>query len=751
MNTAGRFARAAGIALILCAPCFARTKHAAVPVHTSARKTAGKTARKIDYATLRLERLSRALRDKKSAWAYGQLSEIAKRKSSGVLGKRAALALGYYDYQRGEFDDAAKWMDRAQGDSLLGDYDLYWQALTNLALSHDPNALQELEELRSEFPFSVMTEQALQSLGVAALAANQPADGVEALSAYAGTEKSPQLLLLLGELREKAGQQIDAAADYREVYVHFPLSDQARDAEGKLANLSATLGAQLPPIPVDIRLAHAVKLFEAQQWNDARNEYNALLPSLSGVELGRAQVRILECGVEMGGDPSALAALKIDDPDIDAERNYTLADYYRGAANEAQMVAAVEAAASRAPSSFWTERSLFLAGNYYWVNLQRDQASSYYARVASQFPSSTNADSALWRVAWTDVLKRDPDAAAKLEDHLKRFPESQYTPDTLYWLGRLAEEAKESARARAFYAKLESRFSQTYFANLAERRMRVLGRGPREKDADDVLALIPPIPAAMSMADPPSADADIRRARAAALRSIAFDTSAVMELRAGYASSHQPKLLLEAAQEAVRAGHVGVAIVLTRQLYPQLESRSLADVPRAIWLAAYALPYETSIFHWSARKRLDPMLVAGLIHQESAFDPQAVSNANAFGLMQLIPPTAHHLARQQGLRFSQTRLSEPDYNVRLGTAYLANLRKQFGTVEQVLAAYNAGEDRVAQWTAGQTYREPAEFVDSIPFTETRDYVEIVERNAAIYRRLYLAKHESTENHKPHRD
>jgi soluble lytic murein transglycosylase len=80
--------------------------------------------------------------------------------------------------------------------------------------------------------------------------------------------------------------------------------------------------------------------------------------------------------------------------------------------------------------------------------------------------------------------------------------------------------------------------------------------------------------------------------------------------------------------------------------------------------------------------------------------------------------------------------------VRLGTIYVAGLQKQFGNVESALAAYNAGEDRVASWTAGQNYREPAEFVESIPFTETRQYVQIVTRNADIYRRLYGADNES---------
>jgi len=740
MKLAIRLANAAGVLLLLSTACFAHSEPAAAP------------ARRSEISASHLETLSRVLRDKKSTWAYARLSEIAERKSSGILGKRAALALGYFDYQNGDFQKAAKWLAIAQGDPLLGDYDLYWQAETNLALNDNQDALSELESLRKDYPYSVVTEQALQALGTAAIAANQPADAVAALQAYGRTDDLPQLLFLRGEAHEQAGQLVDAGKDYQSVYLRFPTSDQARSAEDKLSTLSAQLGTQLAPIPPEKRVEHAEVLFNADDWSDARNEYNALLPSLSGVELERAEVRVLECGVYISADSLTLAALaerKIADADVDAERDYTLADYYRGLQNEPLMLAAVQAAQLRAPSSSWTEQALFLVGNYYWVNLQRDEASTYYSQLAKQFPDSHYRDAALWRVAWTATIERKPGAAGLLEDHLKRFPNSEYTPDTLYWLGRLAEEAKERSQARAYYAKLESRFAQTYFANLAVKRLRVIGRAPRERD--DLLAMIPPIPRAMSMADPPSAEADARRERAAALESIAFDSSAVLELQAAYAETHQPRLLLEAAREAVKAKHCGAAIAFARELYPQLESREFAEVPRSIWLAAYALPYESTIRHWSARQRLDPMLVAGLIHQESAFNPEAVSYADAMGLMQLEPYTARILAREQHLRFSQEDLTTPDYNVRLGTAYLAKLEKMFdGNEEEILAAYNAGENRVTQWTTGQNYREPAEFVESIPFTQTRDYVEIVARNAAIYRHLYLARTEPREVHTRHK-
>jgi soluble lytic murein transglycosylase len=130
------------------------------------------------------------------------------------------------------------------------------------------------------------------------------------------------------------------------------------------------------------------------------------------------------------------------------------------------------------------------------------------------------------------------------------------------------------------------------------------------------------------------------------------------------------------------------------------------------------------------------MLVAGQVRQESAFDAQAVSRAGAVGLLQLEPKTAHKLARSLHIGYSRVRLRDPEYNLRLGTLYLAGLIAAYGTPEAALAAYDAGEDRVTMWTAGQTYQETGEFVESIPFTETREYVQVVLRNAELYRKIY---------------
>jgi soluble lytic murein transglycosylase len=131
-------------------------------------------------------------------------------------------------------------------------------------------------------------------------------------------------------------------------------------------------------------------------------------------------------------------------------------------------------------------------------------------------------------------------------------------------------------------------------------------------------------------------------------------------------------------------------------------------------------------------------LLAGLIRQESEFDPNALSRAGAYGLTQVRPSTGRLYARQAGIRRLTNRtLFQPGPNVEIGAAILRGMMSHNGEfVEQTLAAYNAGPGQLTRWLGWNPYREPAEFVESIPFTETRDYVQAVLRNADLYRRLY---------------
>jgi soluble lytic murein transglycosylase len=709
----------------------------------TAAKKAAAGAETAESTEKQLTQLARSLRDDPNSTIYSALSAFATKNAKNDFGTRAALALGYYDISREKPELALGWLRKAVDDKLLVEYVQYWQAQTSLGLGQKKEGLEQLESFRRDFPQSVMTEQAVVALAQAAIAIGKPEDALEALNGLPNVLTKPNLLLLRAQANEKLAQAkgekpLAAAADYLDLYYRFPLNDESKIAGSSIMSLQTALGETFPGTPLQVQIARVEALYAAHRWADAKYEYQAMLPNLSGVAHEHAELRIAQCIVQSGGKLELLTGLTPTNPDVDAERIYALSQQYRSQKDEAKMLEAVEQVVSRYPQSSWSEESLFATGNYYWVNVDRDHAADYYRRAVQAFPAGKYSMVASWRVAWIAYLERKPEAGDLIEAYVRQFPSGSYVQDALYWLGRLQERDGNLTLARGYYSAAATRFPLTYFGAKSAARLRpdAEGIGSAPADSPDVLSVIPPAPALPASDAALTESAQAREARARALSSIAFDASAELEYRAAYAETPSPELLVAAGQASAAAGHYAGGMAAIRQAFPQLEARRIPDIPINAWQTLFPLPYESSLRSAAVSSRVDPMLVAGVIRQESAFDANAKSHAGAIGLMQLIPPTALKLSRQMRIGYARARLTNPGYNLQLGSRYLAELIQSMGSPEQALAAYNAGEDRVAQWTDGQHYLEAAEFVESIPFTETRDYVQIVLRNADVYRQVY---------------
>ena len=728
------------LALCLSAFTVAAQSKAHKPAHKSSAKRAEASRNSASLVEQQLEQLARELHDKPTGDVYQRLSAFAQQQSKSPLRARAALALGYYDYTRNHFPEAREWLRMAAADPLLADYALLYQGLNDRSSGAQDAALEELQRFRARYPDSVMSDSAVAALAQSAIATNRPDLAISALNAYPKTQSKPQLILLRAQASEKlavANNEMPLAAsnDYLDVTYRFPLSDEAKIASDKVSFLRLQIGEQVPGTPVQNEIARAEAFYDAKRWRDMRDAYQELLPKLSGMSHDLAMLRIAQADFQTGVGSQALAQLVVADPEVDAQRMYVLANALQTSQGIDSMLTAIDELVAKYPQSTWAEQGLFAAGNYYWANMDREHAVEYYQRDFTAFPAGRNAAVAQWRVAWTAYLDRQPDAGSQFEQFLRQNPRSSYAVDALYWIGRCAEQALDLQRARAFYLAAQSRFPQTYFAERSGDRLREIGRAPAAQV--DLIAVIPPAVKLAPFTDALPDAALPQWQRAQALESISFNASAELELRADYAETQAPKLLLAVAQAAESAGSYPQGVVATRQLVPELEARQFSDVPLDVWRAAYPLPYLDSLSREANRNHLDPMLVAGLVRQESLFQPNAVSYTGCcLGLMQVLPATGVKLARGLKVRFARSQLFDPDYNLRLGTYYLANLFEMYGTPEEVVAAYNAGETRVDSWTLGHPFREPPEFVESIPFTQTRDYVQIVLRNAELYRRIY---------------
>jgi soluble lytic murein transglycosylase len=174
-----------------------------------------------------------------------------------------------------------------------------------------------------------------------------------------------------------------------------------------------------------------------------------------------------------------------------------------------------------------------------------------------------------------------------------------------------------------------------------------------------------------------------------------------------------------------------------KRALPFYTSAPIDTIPMGYWKILFPQQYWSSIEQEAAKNGLDPYMVASLIRQESEFNPGAISPANAFGLMQLLPSVGRSMAKEEGIHhFNEVELLNPETNIRLGTRYLKQTLDKFdGQAPYAFAAYNAGDSRVTDWQSIGKYHGMDEFVESIPFTETREYVQAILRNESIYREL----------------
>ena len=622
-------------------------------------------------------------------------------------------------------------------DALLKEYTFFWTAQSERALQKNAQAAQDFTTLLKDFPNTALKEQILEAYVPTTISLGRPLEGLEALAAYPPASAKPSLLLVRARANEAARKLVLAAKDYQTLYYKFPLSDESKDAAIALPRLNKDLHSEFPYATAELQDQRAQDFFDAHKWKEARLEYEKLASMLkdpANPTRQRALVRAAECRQHPKPSSALFTKLTVSDPEADAERLFYLSQAYRSQKNEIAMLTAIENVAEKYPKSHWTDEALMAAGNYYWVQLERPKAIGYYQRILDSFPAGKNAYNAEWRIAWLAYLEHQPYAGDKITVFLRKYPISGGADNALYWLGRDAERSGNPAHARAFYRKASERFPTTYFGQHAALRLEALG--PGEENLSDVLAQIPAAPPLRPFDEPIPASVADRWNRAQALRTIGFDASAELELKAAFATTNSPRFLVEAAQAAFDQGHFAAGMNYGRLAVPSFEARKFNEVPVSVWKVLFPFPYESTLRREAERNDFDPMFAAGLIRQESTFQADVVSYANAIGLMQILPKTGRILAKQRKIRYTKASLFDPDINIQLGMLYIADLTRSTGGLEYAAAAYNAGEDRIALWKSERSYDEVPELVESIPFTQTRDYVQIVLRNASMYRQIY---------------
>ena len=314
-------------------------------------------------------------------------------------------------------------------------------------------------------------------------------------------------------------------------------------------------------------------------------------------------------------------------------------------------------------------------------------------------------------------LPRSPASAAAVFDSLAALvPGDDETIAARYWAGRAYERLGKHKEAESRWQAVIRASPLNYYAERAAQRLAVTAwSAPSGADTVAHLAVI-----------------DSAVHRITELRRLGMDVESHFEIdalteRAARVPSEAPVVAqaLEAVGEPARALRVALAAI------------GRGGASRALYRFAYPVVHSDALAEESRRNGLDPALVAGLIRQESSWNPHAVSVASARGLMQLLPSVGASIAASHKYPlWNPALLFDADVSLELGTSHLSSSLRRGTPAERALAAYNAGASRVVRWSLRPGADDPELFTEWIPFTETRDYVRVVLRNAAVYRALY---------------
>jgi len=685
-------------------------------------------------ASAQLRPMAQQLAATRSPAAYAGVLAYAHA-HPGEAAAAAYLALGHAYMQDHRYPEAIANCTLAKhSGEALADYADYLAAQAAIQSGHATDAYPILDHFADHYPDSIFASTAPVQLATAHLQQNDPQGALQALTPLVNTTQAQQVNFryTLARAYQLTGDVTHAAPIFRAIYAAQPFTFEATQSAAQLQTMGQPLSAAE-------RKTHADALFNAKRYGEASAEYGAIgryNPQLSTADRDALTLYAAVCDFKLKNlTRRDIEQLPDTNDDTAALKLYMLAELSRNEGDQAAHDALIAQMVARFPASRWLEEALYSGGNMYLLKHDAPQAIYHYSTLVQLFPNSTYAPSAHWRAAWMNYRIRNyPEAARLMDEQIVRYPGGLEIPAALYWRGRIYEdEERNFPQAVNYYRRLSDVYADYYYANLARQRLAVLGPQPSVAPAPPLSPANKP-PAPDLTGDLPENDTHLIKARL--LANAALIEYIAPEIAASPTSAEWGALAQ--AELYVSYGELTRAIQSMKHSGISFYTLPIDQVPAIYWQLMFPQPYWKELVANSGANSLDPYLVASLIRQESEFNPGAVSPANAYGLMQLLPSVGKSLASKHGIKhFSTNQLLDPSINIELGTINLKQAIDRYGgQVEYALAAYNAGDTPVRQWLASNDYKDVPEFVESIPYSETREYVQAILRNRELYRALY---------------
>lgn len=686
---------------------------------------------------------ARALRAAGRLDAYERSLRFLSLSVDPVTSQRAVALLGLFEFEQRRWEDAFVTLTKAAAaDPLVAPY----LQLRLIEVEQNRNHIQNAAAIAAQIIATAPASAAavIARLRLPALVA-QLGDRTASDAAYSQAIATPidelteEELVALATQLDKAGRSDLATSTRMRLLTTFP---QGRFTEKTYGQLTALANSPVDAMPLSDSVALALSLVRNDRYDQAFDLLGRIARRFSDAESDPSYRSVRYRALFGSRHYSELIAVT-DGKSLDAPAMLLRARAAWRAGQPETFLRGLKQIEHEFPSSKEAAEAKALRAKYYVTDVTDYEQSVKNLRDAIDAGAIGNDGENLWNLGWTYVLwGHDSDALTTFDEYLKRFPDADYTSNSLFWSGKvLGKMGRPDERDVKFRALIE-KYPYSYFSYRAREIMsgsRTADGGPQTGSSgalDTAAATGPKFPDVDAQI---AAIADPRLDTVRELEAIDLSRDASLEMKrvaAAHPDNHGLQFML--ADVYVRGGEPFKANGILQRRFREFVRHGGTGIPHRFWEILFPLNYWPAIEAQAQQRGIDPYIIASIIRQESGFEPHVVSSAGAVGLMQIMPAEAESIASRAGIEgVSRQSLFDPMTNIAVGVAeFSQKLARMHNNPTLATAAYNAGEDAVGRWLAHTPVDDVDLFVEAIPYAETRLYVKSVTRNRFEYRRIY---------------
>ncbi|MEK6681278.1 MAG: transglycosylase SLT domain-containing protein [Nitrospirota bacterium] len=677
--------------------------------------------------------------------AVRELLELIKEHPDSIWRKRSLFLIGKI-YKEASNPLAEEYLKAAAKEyEELRDYALYFLAEYYISKEYYTHAVENYDAIIKSFPYSPLITRAVYKKAEANLAGGylfQAKEGFkEFLKRSPANGLAPNAIYKIAEANEKEGNDANAAEYYRRVISEYAYHSLAQNAEERLSELRSR-NPNISGLSTEELYVKANSLYKYPLFERAVPELQKLLVLLPKERHGEILQKLGVALFRTGRTDEAIAVFAriVSQPvsnNAGAEALIWLGRCYARLGDDENQIKSYNAILKRYSGSEWADDALFAMGDYYTSKGDFKKAIAFYSRLAEEFPESAFSENAQWYTGWLNYRSgKYKEAIVRFNDFLDKYPQSEYINRVMYWKGRASERLGRLNSAATMYQSVCRTQFGFYCYNVKTRN------GNNNPDAGQQVVsinneIIERKEAVITNNNAIDGETNFIRARELSVFGMNEDAiNELYKLMERVSFNKASLLMINKALYDLGEYHRSVKNII-QNFYDKTE-RGGSDLPDYFWELAYPQGYWPIANEYAKRYNLDPYLVLAIMREESWFDKQAVSRSGARGVMQLMPFTARWVSKQLRQDYkNDENLFDADININFGAWYLSYLKKRFnGNIVLMTAAYNAGPEAVTRWINGNGNGDTDEFIEAIPYNETKGYVKRVLRSYAEYHRIY---------------